>query len=103
MRACRRVIRRACSNRRSQYGYTDKPELALFSEPEAVSREDQMWLTERARRTAHQAQVQEWAERRSNIAREIDWLYSQRFRRDVMAQLHQLQKQLERIDAKIAG
>ena len=47
--------------------------------------------------------MQEWQLHRAEIDRRIGWLYSQRLRRDVGAQLHQLQKQLDRIDAKISG
>ena len=90
-------------HRRSQYGYADDPRLGLFREPEAVSIEVQRELTAAAARSAHQLQVQEWQLHRAEIDRRIAWLYSQRLRRDVGAQLHQLQKQLDRIDAKIAG
>ena len=75
----------------------------MFAEPEAVSAQDQAVITERAHRAEHDALVAQWAQRRAEIERQIAWLYSQRFRKDVSAQLHQLQKQLDRIDAKIAG
>ncbi|MGZ4254808.1 MAG: hypothetical protein ACXVS6_22665 [Solirubrobacteraceae bacterium] len=90
-------------HRRSQRGYTSDPAYALFAEPEAVSRSDQERITLAAHRAAHAAQVAEWEQRRHNVEREIGWLYSQRFQRDVSAQLRQLEKQLQRIDAKIAG
>lgn len=90
-------------HRKSQFGYTDDPSKAVFAEPEAVSREDQELLTTRAHRAAQQAQVAEWMVHRAEIERRIAWLYSQRFQRDVSAQLRQLTKQLERLDQKIAS
>lgn len=84
-------------------GYTDRPSHALFAEPEAISVEAQRELTAAAERNAHQLQVQEWQLHRAEIDRRIGWLYSQRLRADVSAQLHQLRRQLERIDRKIGA
>ena len=70
-------------HRHSHYGYTDRPEHALFQEPEAVSADTQRDLTTRAHRAAQQAQVAEWMVHRAEIERRLAWLYSQRFRRDV--------------------
>jgi hypothetical protein len=39
-------------------------------------------------------QRDEWKARRAAIARELDWLYSQRLWRDVHPQLRQLRRQL---------
>ena len=90
-------------HRHSQYAYTTDPARAVHHEPEAVPAEVQAHITAAAHRAAHDAQVEQWTERRSNIVREINWLYSQRLRCDVSAQLLQLRKQVERIDKKIAG
>jgi hypothetical protein len=90
-------------HRRSQYGYTDRPEYAMHAEPEAVPAEDQEWITSRSHRTEREAQVLHWRERRANIEREVDWLYSQRFDRDVSKPLRTLRRQLDRLDKLIAA
>jgi hypothetical protein len=90
-------------HRHSQYGYTDRPERALYREPEAVSVEAQEQLTLSARRAEHAQQVEQWRERRAAIAREVAWLYSQRFRRDVGSSVRALERQLERLDQRIAS
>lgn len=90
-------------HRRSQHGYTDRLDLALPHEPEAISAADQAFLTARAQRAQHQVQLQEWEARRAAIAREIDWLYSQRFARDVSKTLRTLRRQLDRVDKQITG
>jgi hypothetical protein len=86
---------------RSQYGYTDRPDLALRSEPEAISQEAQDALAARSQRAARDAQLEEWRERRGAVARELQWLYSQRLRRDVRTQLRAVQRQLDRLDRKL--
>jgi tripartite-type tricarboxylate transporter receptor subunit TctC len=90
-------------HRHSPHGYTDQLAHSLFQEPEAVSADDQQRLTAAAHQAAKDAQVSEWQERRARIQREFDWLYSQRFRRDVRSQLRAVQRQLERLDQRIAG
>jgi hypothetical protein len=70
-------------HKRSQRGYTDRLDRAMFDEPEAVSREEQEWITARVHRSEREAQILEWNTRRLRIVREIDWLYSQRLHRDV--------------------
>jgi hypothetical protein len=89
--------------RASQYGYTDRLDQALLDEPEAISREDQVIITARSHRTAHALQLQEWEARRDAIARELSWLYSQRLQRDVRTSLRSLQRNLDRLDQKLAG
>ena len=89
-------------HRRSQYGYTQDLSKALFAEGEAVSAEDQAWLTARSHRTAHDAQLVQWRERRAEIEKQIDWLESQRLA-DVHAQLRTARRQLDRIDKAIAS
>ena len=90
-------------HRHSHHGYTNDPARALFAEPEAVSRDAQEHITAAAHRVERQAQIAEWTARRAEIERQVSWLYSQRLRRDVGAQLVQLRRQLDRIDKKIAA
>ncbi|MGZ6564461.1 MAG: hypothetical protein ACXVH3_32350 [Solirubrobacteraceae bacterium] len=90
-------------HRRSQYGYTSDPDRAMFQEAEAVGRDDQALITERAHRSAREAQLVEWREHRAEIERRLGWLYSQRFQRNVTTQVRALQRQLDRIDERIAS
>jgi hypothetical protein len=89
--------------RHSQYAYTEDPAKALPAEPEAINAEAQELLTLRAQRTAREVRLVQWRERREAVARELDWLYSQRLRRDVRTQLRAVQRQLDRLDQKIAA
>lgn len=84
-------------------GYTDEPSRALRDEPEAVPADYQQLLSARSRRTARQVQLAEWEQRRAAIQREVDWLHSQRFQRDVSKSLRVLRRQLARLDKLIAG
>ena len=88
-------------HRHSPYGYTDRPERALRSEPEAVSLDAQERLVYASHRTEREAQLVTWRERRGRIEREIDWLYAQRYARDVGKQLRTLRRQLDYIDKRI--
>ena len=90
-------------HRRSQFGYTDNPQLGLHSEPEAVDATTQDVLTSRAHRAETERQRAQWREHRAEIERRLHWLHSQRFRRDVTTQVAAVQRQLDRIDARIAG
>jgi hypothetical protein len=90
-------------HRHSPHGYTDRPEKALHFEPEAVSAEDQTWIVYRAHRAERDAQLLRFRERRARIEREIDWLYSQRFARDVSKQLRFLRRQLDAIEKRISA
>jgi hypothetical protein len=83
---------------RSQYGYTDRLDRALHHESEAVPAEVQTELTARAQRTAAERTRQEWEVRRASIQRELDWLHSQRFQRDVRSTVRALERQLDRMD-----
>ena len=85
-------------HRRSEHGYTADPSRALLGAGEAVPVEAQHELTARVHRAARQAQLDEWERRKAAIQREIDWLYSQRFQRDVRSQLRALQRQVDRLD-----
>lgn len=89
--------------RRSELGYTSRASLAVVGEPEAVSADEQRELTAQRRRAAHEAQVAEWQEHRASLQRSIDWLHSQRFRRDVRSSLRALERQVEQLDDKIHG
>jgi hypothetical protein len=89
--------------RRPERGYVEDPAKALAREPEAVSVEEQDFITARVHRTERQAQLAEWERRRATVLREIDWLYSQRFQRDVSRPLRTLRRTLDRIDRAIAG
>jgi hypothetical protein len=89
-------------HKRSHHGYTDRLDLAMHQEPEAVPRDDQVLITARVHRTERQVQIAEWEERRVRVLREIDWLYSQRFQQDVSKPLRVLRRQLDRIDRAIA-
>jgi hypothetical protein len=84
-------------------GYTDEPHRALRDEPEAVPADYQQLLTARAQRTARQEQLREWEQRRAEIAKQIDWLHSQRFTTDVSKSLRVLRRQLARLDKLIGG
>lgn len=90
-------------HKRSHHGYTDRPDLAMFGEPEAVSSEDQTFLTARVRRSERQNQLQEWAARRASIEQEVAWVYSQHLDREVTRALRTLRRQLEHIDKHLAG
>lgn len=88
-------------HRRSEHGYTSDPTRALTDAGEAVPVDVQDALTARVRRSERQAQLDEWETRKAAIQREIDWLQSQRFRRDVRSQLRALQRQVDKLDARL--
>jgi hypothetical protein len=88
-------------HRQPHRGYTDDPAKAAFAEPEAVSAEDQEWIAHYAHRAERDAQLLHWRERRAVIEKQIDWLYSQRFARDVGKQLRFLRRQLDAIEKRI--
>jgi hypothetical protein len=70
----------------------------MVGEPEAAPTEHQQWITYRAQRTNHDARLVEWRDRRAAIQREIDWLYSQPFERDIAKPLRTTRRQLDRVD-----
>lgn len=82
-------------------GYTADPSKAMHDEPEAVSLQDQEWITYRARRSARETQRLHWSERRANLEREVEWLRGQRFERDISRPLRVLRRQLDHIDKLI--
>ena len=84
-------------HRRSQFGYTDRPECAMLAEPEAVSRDEQDWQT--ARLPPHGARgATSPVARASGGDRPADRLARdfQRFDRDVSKPLRTLRRQLDR-------
>ena len=90
-------------HKRSHHGYTTDPAKAMFGEPEAVSADAQRAITAQAHDHAHQLQVAKWIEARADIQRRLDWVWSQRFRRDVQSQVRALERQLQRLDQRIAS
>lgn len=89
-------------HRNSQHGYTDDPSRALSTEPEAISEHAYHELEHKAAIQRAETQRIEWAKHRATITRELAWLQSQRFRRDVRSQTRALERQLQRIDSLIA-
>jgi hypothetical protein len=89
-------------HRCSQYGYTSDPSRALFAEPEAISAEAQAALALATSRRERDAQLAEWNQRKAAIERELAWLHSQRFHRDVRSSVRALQRQVDQLDRKIA-
>ena len=87
--------------RRSQYGYTDDPAFAVISEPEAVSASAQAEITAASQRRERQTIADEWRGRRLVLMREIEWLQSQRFQRDVRSTVRALQRQVDKLDARL--
>ncbi len=87
--------------RRSEAGYTSDPTRALRDAGEAVPLDTQLELTARSHRTARQTQIEEWARRKAAMQREIDWLQSQRFVRDVRSPVRALQRQLDSVDKRL--
>jgi hypothetical protein len=90
-------------HRRSHHGYTSDPATAMFDEPEAVSEEDQEWITSRVRRVARETQLARWRTAREQIDESIAMLYAQRLERPVEREVRSLRRQLERLDRLLAG
>lgn len=88
-------------HRHSQFAYTSDPTRALTDAGEAIPADTQAEQTARAHRTQRQTQLDEWQRRRAVIQREIDWLESQRFKRDVRSELRALQRQVDRLDKRL--
>jgi hypothetical protein len=82
-------------------GYVNHPARALRGEPEAVSATEQGAITADAGRAAEDRDRAEWLESRDRLQRELAWLYSRRFRADVTTQLAALQRQVDRLDARL--
>lgn len=87
--------------RRSQYGYTTDPAFALVHEPEAVSASALAEITAASKRRERQRVLDEWRGRRLVVMREIEWLQSQRFQRDVRSTVRALQRQVDKLDVRL--
>lgn len=87
--------------RRSELGYVTHGGRALAGEPESVPVAVQADLTRRAGLIAQDRSRIAWAESQQRMRRELDYLYSQRFQRDVTTQLAALERQLDRLDARL--
>ena len=87
---------------RSELGYTDRVDLALVDEPEAVSPDYQSYLTREAARVRHDRDLEVWRSSRLIVADELDRLDATRFERDVSSDLRVLRRTLERIDRLLA-
>jgi hypothetical protein len=87
--------------RNSANGYVTHTSRALAGEPEAVSASVQDELTRDAARAARDRDRREWAQARDRLEREVAWLYSRRFDRDVTTQIRALQRQVDRLDERL--
>jgi hypothetical protein len=83
-------------------GYVDHPVRGLRGEPQALTADEQDQVTRQAAQVARDRDRETWVEARTDLQRRIDWLYSQRFARDVHVQLAALQRQLDRLDARLS-
>ena len=88
-------------HKHSSHGYTSNPAQALPGAGEAITAAEQDELTARSHRTARQQQLNEWQRRKAAMQREIDWLTSQRFRRDVRSEVRALQRQVDSVDKRL--
>jgi hypothetical protein len=59
-------------HRRAEYGYTERPSLALTGEPEAVSAREQAAISQRSRREWQEARRRRWDEARRTIDGALD-------------------------------
>jgi hypothetical protein len=59
-------------HRRAEFGYTDKPSLAMTGEPEAVSEYEQHVISQRSQRAWLAARRERWDEARSVIESALD-------------------------------
>lgn len=75
----------------------------MRTEPEAISERAYRELELKAAQERAAEQRLEWELHRATITRELGWLYSQRFRKDVRSQVRALERQLTRIDSVIAA
>ena len=82
-------------------GYVTHTSRALRHEPEAVSASVQDELTRDAGRAARDRDRREWTQSRDRLEREVAWLYSRRFERDVTTQIRALQRQVDRLDERL--
>jgi hypothetical protein len=87
-------------HRRSELGYTDRPDLALPFEPEAVSSSEQRRLTAEARARATEREREAWHRFRQIVIPELVEL-NRALDRGLASDLRVLARQLERIEQKL--
>ena len=58
-------------------------------------------LTRDAACVARDRDRAEWTQSRDRLEREVAWLYSRRFERDVTTQIRALQRQVDRLDERL--
>ena len=73
----------------------------MFREPEAISAEDAEYYSALGRRRARHTYLEQWAEHRAAMERELSWFDSHRQPRDVRHQLRTLRYMLDLLDKKI--
>lgn len=88
-------------HRRSELGYTTSTRYALPGAGEAPDPDQLERITDQAQQRARERQRQDWQASRNRLKRELDWLYSQRYGRDVRDQLRAVERQITRLDDKI--
>jgi hypothetical protein len=86
---------------RSEVGYTDRMDRALKDEPEAVTAEEQHWLTRQARVEATERARSDWHRRRAQLRAEIDELAHQPYTRGMGSELRLMERHIARIDRMI--
>jgi hypothetical protein len=89
-------------HRRSELGYTDRPDLALWHEPEAVSADEQRRLTAQARLHAAEREREAWRRFEQIVMPELVEL-GHALDRALASDLRVLARQLERISRKLSA
>jgi hypothetical protein len=89
-------------HRRSELGYTDRPDLALYQEPEAVSADEQRRLTAEARLRADEREREAWRRFREIVMPELAEV-TRVLGNGLASDLRVLARQLERIDRKLSA
>ena len=88
-------------HRRSEHAYTSDPTRALTDAGEAVPEDAQLAITARSHRSARQTQLTEWADSKTALERQVNWLEAQRFHRDIRSEVRALQRQIDRLDQRL--
>ena len=89
-------------HRHSAHSYTHNPAMAMWNEPEALSKQDQEEITARAHRRHREHQVTIWKTQRTVLEQALDALFRARFDNKVIRQLRSFQRQLDRLDHQIS-
>ena len=90
-------------HRRSQFGYTDRVDRALFDEPEAVSDDEQFEITERSRRHERDTLASEWGKCSSRVLGAVDHFTSVTHPpSSLRSSLRVIVRQVERIERDLA-